>query len=161
LQQPDNPFGASPWRQERGALWDTGPHALSTLTGCLGPIVSVVAVGGERDLVTLAIRHETDALSTATLTQFAPPGAAGFEAAVWGESGLSYMPPRPDDAVVDAYRTATEELIAAAGARRSHELDVSFGTRVVELIADAQGQLDAAAEAALDAATSAALPHPT
>ena len=35
LQEADNPFGASPWRQERGALWDTGPHALSTLGAAL------------------------------------------------------------------------------------------------------------------------------
>ena len=46
LQQADNPFGASPWRQERGAVWDTGPHALSTMGTALGPIVSLTAVGG-------------------------------------------------------------------------------------------------------------------
>ena len=33
LQEPDNPYGASAWRHEQGALWDTGPHALSTLSG--------------------------------------------------------------------------------------------------------------------------------
>src|SRR5215510_13078969 len=46
LQQPDNPFGASPWRQDQGALWDTGPHALSTMHAVLGPIVSLTAVAG-------------------------------------------------------------------------------------------------------------------
>ena len=46
LQEPDNPFGASPWRHEAGALWDTGPHALSTLIATLGPIA--LAHGGSR-----------------------------------------------------------------------------------------------------------------
>lgn len=27
----DSPFAASPWRREKGALWDVGPHALSVL----------------------------------------------------------------------------------------------------------------------------------
>jgi predicted dehydrogenase len=143
LQQPENPFGSSPWRQERGALWDTAPHAVSTLTACLGPVLSVTAVAGAGDLVNLGFRHESGALSTATLTQFAPPGVEGFEAAVWGEPGVSYMPPRPEDAFLGAYSTAVDELVAAAD-HQSHELDVAFGTRVVELIAEAQSQLDAA-----------------
>ena len=41
LQAADNPFGGSEWRRERGALWDTGPHALSTLIGALGPVAAV------------------------------------------------------------------------------------------------------------------------
>ena len=53
LQEPDNPFGASPWRHEAGALWDTGPHALSTLIATLGPIASLTAVGGRGDEVYL------------------------------------------------------------------------------------------------------------
>jgi predicted dehydrogenase len=144
LQQPDNPFGASSWRRERGALWDIGPHALSTLGACLGPVASVSAVAGVGDLVTLTLRHESGALSTVTLTQFAPSAAEGFEAAVWGESGLSYMPVRPDDAgVVGAYATAADELVAATMGE-PHELGVAYGTRVIELIAQAQGQLDSA-----------------
>jgi predicted dehydrogenase len=144
LQQPGNPFGASPWRHERGALWDLGPHALSTLTACLGPVRSVTAVAGHADLVTLVLQHESGAQSTATLTLFAPPEAQGFEAAVWGPPGLSRMPHRADDTYVAAFGRAVEELVAAA-AGEAHELDVAFGTRVVEIIAEAQNQLDAGA----------------
>ena len=143
LQQADNPFGASPWRQERGAVWDTGPHALSTLEAALGPIASLTAVGGEGDLVTLVLRHQPGAISTVSLAQFAPPAAAGFEAAVWGEAGLSYMPPRPEGSLSDPYATAANELVAAAVTGEPHAVDVVFGTHVVELIADAQAQLDA------------------
>lgn len=143
LQQADNPFGASPWRQERGALWDTGPHALSTLGAALGPVTSLTAVGGEGDLVTLVLRHESGASSTVMLSQFAPPAAAGFEVAVWGESGLLHMPPRPDEGFIRAFATAAEDLVASAVSGEPHEVDLAVGTRVVELLADAQAQLDA------------------
>lgn len=148
LQEPDNPFGSSPWRQQRGALWDTGPHALSTMGAALGPITSLTAVGGDADLVSLVLRHESGATSTVSLTQFAPPAAAGMEATVWGEAGLSPMPPRPaDTALTDLLATAAEELVAAADNGEGHEVDLGFGTRIVELLADAQAQLDAAREA--------------
>jgi predicted dehydrogenase len=144
LQEADNPFGASPWRQERGAVWDTGPHALSTLSTALGPIVSLTAVGGEGDLVMLVLRHESGATSTVAVTQFAPLAAEGFEAVVWGESGLLPMPLRPEGPPSGPLATAAEELVAAATSGEPHEVDVVFGTHVVELLADAQAQLDAA-----------------
>ena len=144
LQQPDNPFGASPWRHQHGALWDTGPHALSTLSGALGPVASVSAVAGEGDLVTLVLHHESGASSSVSLTQFAPPAAAGFEAAVWGDEGVLLMPPRPTDtALRELLAIAAQELVAAVHAGAPHPLDLGFGTRNVELLAQAQAQLDA------------------
>jgi predicted dehydrogenase len=143
LHEPGNPFGASRWRQERGALWDIGPHALSSLSAALGPVESLVAVAGGGDLVTLTLVHLSGATSTATLSQFAPPAAVSFEAAVWGREGLSTMPSRPDNAHVDALRVAAEELVAAAYSGQPHEVDVAFGARIVELLADAQRQIDA------------------
>jgi predicted dehydrogenase len=142
LQEAGNPFGASPWRQEHGALWDIGPHALSTLGAALGPVASVTAVGGDRDLVTLVLRHESGATSTVSLTAFAPPAAAGFEAAVWGEAGQLLMPPRPEGAPSGPLAKAAEELVASAATGEPHEVDVAFGTHVVELLTDAQAQLD-------------------
>ena len=127
LQDPGNPLGASPWRREQGALWDIGPHAISTLTAALGPIESVRATGGDRDLVVLAFTHASGAMSTATLSAFAPPAACGFEAAVWGERGVLPMPPRPEPAGLDAFRTAAQELGSAAESGTPHPLDVAFG----------------------------------
>jgi predicted dehydrogenase len=143
LQQPGNPFGASPWRHQHGAMWDTGPHALSTLGTALGPIASLTAVGGAEDLVTLVLRHQSGASSIASLTQFAPPAAEGFEAAVWGEAGLSHMPARPEGSLSGPYATAADELVAAALSGEAHAVDIVFGTQVVELLADAQAQLGA------------------
>ncbi len=39
----DSPFARSPWRREKGALWDVGPHALSVLLPVLGDVVRVTA----------------------------------------------------------------------------------------------------------------------
>jgi len=144
LQEPGNPFGAAPWRHDLGALWDTGPHALSTLSAALGPVTSLTCVGGEGDLVDLVLRHESGVTSTVSLTQFAPPAAAGFEAVVWGEAGLLPMPPRPEDRFGELLATAAEELVGAALSGEPHEIDVAFGTRIVEHLRDAQAQLDAA-----------------
>lgn len=141
LQELDNPFGASPWRRQRGALWDTGPHALSTLGAALGPIDSITAVAGRDDLVILTLNHTTGATSTATLSQFAPPAATIVETTVWGEQGFSVMPPRPDDSTV-ALQVAAQELVRSATSGKPHDVDVAFGARIVELLHDAQSQVD-------------------
>ncbi len=145
LQEPDNPFGASPWRHEAGALWDTGPHAFSTLIATLGPIGSLTAAAGRGDEVYLIARHESGPTSTIALSQFAPPAAGHYEATLWGEAGLSTMPPRPEGPFGALLATAAEELVECAASGLPHELDLRFGLRVVELLAEAQGQLDRAA----------------
>ncbi len=144
VQASDFGVDQSSWRYERGALWDTGPHAVSTLGAALGPVRSVTAVAGKGDLVTLVLHHDTGVTSTAMLTQFAAPAAARFEAVVFGEAGLFPMPPRPDAAVADLLAMAAVELCASAGSGVAHELDVRFGAHVVDLLADAEAQVGAA-----------------
>ena len=61
--QPDSPFN-TPWRQEKGGLWDLGPHVVSMLWACLGPVTSVSAVAGAADVTHLVLRHESGASST-------------------------------------------------------------------------------------------------
>lgn len=142
LDDPDNPFRDSPWRHRSGALWDIGPHALSTLTLALGPVSSLTAAGGIDDTVVLTMRHEGGATSTATLSLFAPPAAAVHDTTVWGEGGLSTMPSRVDGHDSQCLAVAAEELVAAAGSGRRHPLDVAFGARITGLLAQAQTALD-------------------
>lgn len=142
LQAADNPFGGSPWRHEKGALWDTGPHALSTLIEALGPVAGVTATAGDGDLVTLVIRHESGATSTATLSQFAPPAAASFECVLWGEAGLAPMPRRPDGRIVQVYAAAATDLVRAATTGAPTRADARLGAAIVHVLADAQDQLD-------------------
>ena len=96
----------------------------------------------------LVLRHESGITSTVSLTQFAPPPAEHFEVTLWGEAGLSTMPHRsgrPDEPLALAAR----ELLAAAESGEPHPVDVRFGARVVELLAQAQDQLDQARPAAV------------
>jgi predicted dehydrogenase len=140
LFPPGDPYSQSPWRGERGALWDVGPHALSNLSAMLGPISGLTAVGGEGDLVHLVVTHESGATSTASLSLTAPPAGSNFETGLWGESGVAVMPKGVTPAV-ESLRVAAVELVAAAESGESHPVDVAFGTRVVELLAAAQHQL--------------------
>ena len=86
-----SPFN-TPWRREKGGLWDLGPHVVSLLWAILGPVKSVTADTGRGDLTHLVLHHEGGATSTATLTLGAPEPADGFDLLVWGEHGRSSVP---------------------------------------------------------------------
>lgn len=135
-----NPFN-TPWRSEKGALWDLGPHLVGMLWACLGPVTEVTAVAGKADVTHLVLRHESGQTSTVTTTQSAPEPAAGVTLFVWGAAGRSVMPAELVDPVA-ALRTAAAELIAAAGSgRRTHPCDVRFGRDITRLLAQAEAQL--------------------
>lgn len=137
---PGNPFN-TPWRQEKGALWDLGPHLVGMLWTCLGPVIEVTAVQGKADMVHLVLRHQTGVTSTVTTTQSAPEAAAGVTVFVWGEAGRSVMPVELVDPVA-ALRVAAAELIAEASAGRpSHPCDVRFGREITKVLAEAESQL--------------------
>jgi predicted dehydrogenase len=137
-----SPFD-TPWRREKGALWDIGPHVISLLWASLGPVTSVTADAGPADVTHLVLHHRGGATSTATLTLSAAEAAAGFEAYVWGESGRLAAPLGPVDRVA-ALSTALGELAANARAGRTeHACDVRFGRDVGRILAEAQRQIDA------------------
>jgi predicted dehydrogenase len=142
LDAPGSPYTQSKWRRQYGGLWDVAPHALSNLTALLGPIESLTAVGGEGDLVHLVLTHEGGATSTASVSLFAPPDGTNFETGIWGEHGSRL---RPADRIAgkEALAIAATELVAAAESGEPHPVDLRFGVRVVELLAEAQRQLDA------------------
>ncbi|WP_446665537.1 Gfo/Idh/MocA family protein [Flexivirga sp. B27] len=139
-QRPESPYKDSPWRQREGALWDLGPHLLGTLIPALGPVRSVVAVAGPGDTVHLTLTHEDGPVSTATIALWGPPAAYTWDMRVWGDAGVSAASKRVTTAV-ESLTTAAEELAAAVDADAEHPLGLAFGARVVELLADAAGQL--------------------
>jgi predicted dehydrogenase len=138
-RQEDNPFN-TPWREEKGALWDLGPHLVGMLWACLGPVTEVTAVAGKSDVTHLVLRHESGVTSTVTTTASAPEAAAGVTVFVWGEAGRSVMPAELVDPVA-ALRTAASELIAGAAAGRlAHSCDVRFGRDITRVLAEAAAQ---------------------
>ncbi|WP_436736616.1 Gfo/Idh/MocA family protein [Streptomyces sp. BBFR102] len=130
---------ASPWRAEKGALWDVGPHALSVLIPVLGDVTAVTAAPGPRGTAHLVLRHTSGASSTVTLGLGAPPAAGGVEIALYGDHGTA-EPPRWGESV-RAYGAALGALLEAARTGRPHPCDARFGARLTEILAEAEAQL--------------------
>jgi predicted dehydrogenase len=136
----DSPFN-TPWRQQKGALWDLGPHLVGMLWACLGPVTSVSAVRGQGDVRHLVLQHEGGASSTMTTALDAPEPAEGFNLFVWGAAGRSIMPATPAEPT-HCLRVAAAELIASANSGQpNHPCDVRFGRDVVGVLAEAEAQL--------------------
>ncbi len=141
LDTEGNPFADSPWRREKGGLWDVGPHALSVLLPVLGDVERVLAaVPGPGDTVHLVLRHESGASSTATLSLTAPGAAEGPAAEFRGEAGIASMPANEQDAVTSLSH-AIDALIESARTGRAHACDARFGLRVVEILSVAEDLL--------------------
>ncbi|GGJ26861.1 Gfo/Idh/MocA family protein [Streptomyces brasiliensis] len=137
----DSPFGASPWRREKGALWDVGPHALSVLLPVLGDVRRVAAAAsGPGDTAHLVLDHLGGASSTLTLSLTAPPAAAGATVELRGEAGVTSLPEAADGAL-SAYGRAVDALLSAARTGRPHPCDAAFGQRVSEILAAAEALL--------------------
>jgi predicted dehydrogenase len=147
LRTPDNPFADSAWRQQEGALWDVGPHALSVLLPVLGPVRAVAGARGADDLVHLVLSHEDGATSTAALSLTMPPDATRESLAFYDERGWHERPDTGQAAsgdVVSHQQRAVTDLVAnARSGRTGHRCDVQFGAEVVRVLAQAQQVLDA------------------
>ena len=136
-----SPFN-TPWRQEKGGLWDVGPHLVSLLWAGLGPVTSVTADAGRADVTHLILHHQGGASSAVTVTLSAAPGAESLEAYLWGDSGRSAAPLGRVEPVAQL-RTALAELAAhARSGQTSHPCDVRFGRDVGRVLAEAQRLLD-------------------
>jgi predicted dehydrogenase len=136
-----SPFD-TPWRREKGGLWDLGPHAVSLLSASLGRVVRVSADAGPADVSHLVLHHAGGPTSTVTVTVNGPPSADGLELSVWGQSGRSAAPGESADPV-EALRTALTELAGnARSGQLSHPCDVHFGREVTRILAQAEQQID-------------------
>jgi predicted dehydrogenase len=135
-----SPFN-TPWRRDKGGLWDLGPHAVSLLWASLGPVTSVTADAGPRGVTYLILHHESGVTSSVTVTLDAPPAAESLDLRVWGEPGRSVAPLGDRDSVA-CLRAALAELAAGARAGTAdHPCDVRFGRDIVAVLAHADHQL--------------------
>jgi predicted dehydrogenase len=134
---PDSPFD-TPWRHDKGALWDIGPHAVAAVEDALGPVEAVLAAAaGAGDLVHLVLRHATGATSTVTLTLGAAPEVAGTTVTVWGDAETRPMP-RSAQSGAEAFAVAVGELIRAAGGGPAPTVDLAAGVHLTEVLAEAE-----------------------
>jgi predicted dehydrogenase len=135
-----NPFN-TPWRRDKGGLWDLAPHLISLLWASLGPVRSVTAQAGPAGATHLILRHEPGATSTVTVTLNAPESAGLDDLFLWGEAGRSAAPAETGQPVMPL-RTALTELAAnARSGQTAHPCDVHFGREIGRVLADAQHQI--------------------
>ncbi|MFJ8232191.1 Gfo/Idh/MocA family protein [Streptomyces sp. NPDC094448] len=135
----DHRFAASPWRRERGGLWDLGPHVLSVLIPILGEVTEVAAFRGPEDTVHLALRHTSGASSTAALGLSAPPKAAGVHLELLGDQGPATLPRWAGS--VSAFHAAVDALVESVRTGRPDDCDIRFGLRLTEILAEAEDRL--------------------
>ncbi|AXG77479.1 Gfo/Idh/MocA family protein [Streptomyces paludis] len=138
----ESPYADSPWRREKGGLWDVGPHALSALIPLLGDVTEVRATRTGPDLTHLVLRHVSGAASTAALSLSAPHAAAGTGLEVRGEHGTAELPEGWGDPV-DSFGRAVDALLEAVRTGQPHACDVRFGLRLTEILAAAEEQVAA------------------
>ena len=135
---PGTAFEGSTWRQDKGALWDIGPHALSVLLPILGPVAEALATQ-DGHVTTLSLRHAAGARSATRLSLHSGPDEAGesyrFTA---GAHTTTYNPPPTPR--LPPYAAAVGELLAAIAApsRPPHRCGVRFGLEVVQILAAAE-----------------------
>jgi len=131
---------ATPWRLERGALLDLGPHVIDLLDAALGPVVGVRAHGDPLRWVGLLLEHAGGSMSEVSLcaTAAVEPNVAG--AAVFGRGGVlgvdcsSAVGP-------DAFALVRSEFAEAVATGSGHRLDVHRGLHLQQVIASAEADL--------------------
>ncbi|MDX3849510.1 Gfo/Idh/MocA family protein [Streptomyces sp. AK02-01A] len=141
----DSPFAESPWRREKGGLWDVGPHALSVLIPLLGDVTEVTAVRSEPDLTHLVLRHTSGAASSAALSLSAPKEGGGTGIEVRGEHGVAALPESVSDPV-DSFRNAIDALLESVRTGQPHGCDARFGLRLTEILTEAEERAAARAK---------------
>ncbi|WP_214326747.1 Gfo/Idh/MocA family protein [Nonomuraea sediminis] len=132
----DHPFG-TPWRKERGALLDVGPHVIDLLDAALGKVTGVRAHGDPRQWTGLLLDHEGGAVSEASLCMAAPGDTPPSFFAVYGRAGSAVLEAFDDDPL----ETVAAEFAQTVRQGGGHPLDAAHGLRLQEIVASAEEQL--------------------
>jgi len=116
---------STPWRLEHGALLDIGPHVLDLLDAALGPVVDVRANGRSTSWVGLLLRHESGAVSEASLSGSIWPEARRAGVEVFGATAAAEV----DTGQVgrSGLDTLRAEFVAVARAGAAHPQAVLLG----------------------------------
>jgi len=136
------PFANSPWRRERGALLDVGPHVIDLLDAVLGTVEDIPAVHrAEPDLWHVVLTHAGGATSSLALSLQFPINPGVNSLTLYGPNGQLTLG-EPETSAVDCFRGLLDELLAMienkswshpCDARRGYQLQLVIET--VELAA--------------------------
>ncbi len=129
---------ATPWRLERGPLFDLGPHVIDLLDAALGPVVGIRAHGDPRRWVGLLLDHEGGPVSEVSLTGHSPVDhpRAGVEVHTGG--GVLDVDTAGFDPEVPT--TVVDEFVATVRGT-PHPLDLARGLQIQRLLDRAAADL--------------------
>ncbi|WP_344944252.1 Gfo/Idh/MocA family oxidoreductase [Sphaerisporangium flaviroseum] len=129
----------SPWRQERGAILDVGPHMIDMLDAALGPVVGIRAHGHTLGWVGLMLEHQSGAVSEASLTMAARVEHGASHLAVFGRHGSETLD--GGDLGYDVFPDMVAEFAQTVRRGGGHPLDAHHGLRLQQIITAAESQL--------------------
>lgn len=131
----DGPFSNSPWRHEKGALDDIGPHAFDLLDAALGEITDVIAANvSDTGLWQLILQHAGGATSTLTLTLSLPLQPPFADFTVFGPNGHRTLNSR-DTSAQECFINLLDDFVAMVhSGTTTHECDVRRGLHLQRVI---------------------------
>ncbi|RAS60345.1 putative dehydrogenase [Lentzea atacamensis] len=131
----DGPFANSPWRHEKGALEDIGPHAFDLLDAALGEITDVIAANvSPTGLWQLILQHASGATSTLSLTLSLPLQPPFTDFTVFGVNGHRTLNSR-DTSALDCFTILLDDFVAMVDSgTTTHECDVRRGLHLQRII---------------------------
>jgi len=137
----DDPFGRSPWRREQlGALWDLGPHALAWLHVVLGPSTSVTASLDGSDVV-LETVHDAGVRARSVVSVASSPPRESF--VLHARGGKEHPAPVHRQSGADTYAALLEsEVVDTSSPSWRAVADPFFSTALVATLAEAAAQLE-------------------
>jgi predicted dehydrogenase len=138
---PGNLF-ATPWRVQRGALLDVGPHVLDLLDAAMGSIERVTAIGDPLTWVCLITEHHSGILGQAALSVTAP-AVNVFQCDVFTDRGLVRFDGSQADQEGEVMTAITAALADAVRTGKPHPVNVHRGLQLQRLIADAESSIAA------------------
>jgi predicted dehydrogenase len=131
----DGPFSNSPWRHEKGALDDVGPHAFDLLVAALGEITDVIAANvSETGLWQLILQHAGGATSTVSLCLSLPLQPPFADFTIFGTNGHRTLSNR-DTPALDCFTNLLDDFVAMVhSGTTTHECDVRRGLHLQRII---------------------------
>jgi predicted dehydrogenase len=132
---------ATPWRVERGALFDLGPHVLDLLDAAMGPIERVVGTGDPLRWVCLTTEHRNGALGQIALSITTPGSHGSLHCDVVTDNGTVIFDSSRSDADQDVGSSITTALAVAVETGEPNPIDVHRGLHLQRLLDQAQASL--------------------
>ncbi|MGI5503539.1 Gfo/Idh/MocA family protein [Lentzea sp. CA-135723] len=140
------PFSDSPWRHDKGALDDVGPHAFDLLDAALGEITDVLAANVTgTGLWQLILQHEGGATSTVSLCLSLPVQPPFADFTVFGENGHRTLTNR-DTPAAECFTNLLDDFVAMVHSGTvTHECDVRRGLHLQRVIDQARRKAESTA----------------